>query len=130
MTFDVRSSGAGSSGALRLVAATINYNTAGGTADLDTLDAGDVVMRVWAEGITAFNAGTTNTLNLGNGTTATKFLNAQATPGVGAIVPSGGAGPFAAETAAGTLRVAYAQTGTAATAGSCRVYAQITSAAV
>jgi hypothetical protein len=39
-------------------------------------------------------------------------------------------GPFAAETVAGTLTATYAQTGTAATTGSARVYALVTSAAV
>lgn len=126
MAMDVRSSGPGLSAPLRLVSATLNFNSAGGAVDLDALEAGDVVMQAWAQVVTAFNAGTTNVITLGDGTTADKYLAAadvaEGTPGVS---PAGGKGPFNQETAAGTLRATYAQTGTAASTGSARIYALI-----
>jgi len=129
MANDLRSSAPGEFGATRLVAATIPFGSS--TVDLDTLAIGDVVISCWAQVVTAFNAGTTNVLTVGDGTTANKYLAAaDVTEGTPGVYPTGGAGPFAAETAAGTLRVTYAQTGTAATTGSARVYALVTSAAV
>lgn len=123
---DLRSSAPGAYGALRLVSGLVNFGDA--TVDLEALAVGDVVVRCWAEVLTAFNAGTTNVLTLGNGVTANKFLAAadvaEGTPGVS---PAGGVGPFTAETVAGTLRATFTQTGTAATAGQARVYALVTS---
>jgi hypothetical protein len=114
---------------MRLVAATIGF--ADSTVTLETLAIGDVVVRCWAEVLTAFNAGTTNVLVLGDGTTANKYLAASdVTEGTPAVYPTGGLGPFKAETAAGTLKATYTQTGTAATTGSARVYALVTSAAL
>jgi hypothetical protein len=127
MANDLRSSAPGEYGGLRLVSAAVTFATP--TVDLESLEAGDVVVRAWAEVSTVFNAATTNVLTLGNGVTAGKFLAAadvnEAATGVS---PAGGVGPFAAETVAGTLRATYTQTGTAATAGAARVYALVTSA--
>lgn len=126
MTHSVRASAPGEYGALRLVSEDILFSQS--TVDLEALAVGDVVVQAWAEVITAFNAGTTNVLTVGDGTTADKYLAAaditEATP---AVYPTGGKGPYAAETAAGTLRVTYAQTGTAATTGAARVYALVSS---
>lgn len=125
----LRESAPGEFGATRLVAATIGF--AQSSVALDTLAAGDVVVQCWAEVLTAFNAGTTNVLTLGDGTTGNKYLAAaDVTEGTPGVYPTGGAGPFAAESAAGTLTASFAQTGTAATTGSARVYALISSAAV
>jgi hypothetical protein len=122
----LRESAPGEFGDLRLVSAAITYSQS--SVDLDTLAVGDVVVRCWAQVTTAFNAGTTNVLTLGDGTTGNKYLAAadvaEGTPGVS---PAGGVGPFVAETAAGTLRASYAQTGTAATTGAARIYALISS---
>lgn len=129
MADTLRGSAPGEYGSLRLVAGTIGF--ASSSVVLESLAADDVVVQCWAEVVTAFDAGTTNVLTLGDGTTGNKYLAAadvtEATPGV---YPAGGAGPFAAEAAAGSLTVSYAQTGTAATTGSARVYALVTSAAV
>lgn len=124
---DIRSSAPGSYGALRLVSGEIVFGD--DTVELEDLAVGDVVIRAWAEVTEAFNAGTTNVLTLGDGTTADKYLDAadvtEATP---AVYPAGGAGPFAAETAAGALTATYAQTGTAATTGAATIYALVTNA--
>jgi hypothetical protein len=125
MPDNVRASAPGSYGQLRLVQGTINFGDT--TVDLETLAVGDIVMRCWAEVITAFNAATTNVVTLGNGVTGNKFLAAadvaEGTPGVS---PAGGVGPFTAETVAGTLRATYAQTGTAATTGQAKIYVLLT----
>lgn len=123
---DVRASAPGLYGALRLVSATIAYTDT--TVALDSLAVGDIVVRCWAEVGTAFNAGTTNVVTLGNGVTTNKFLGASdVAEGSTGVSPAGGVGPFTAETVAGTLTATYAQTGTAATAGSAKVYALVTS---
>ena len=129
MANDLRSSAPGEFGALRLVAVTIGFGDT--TKTLDSLAVGDVVVHCWAEVLTAFNAGTTNVLTLGDGTTGNKYLTpSDVTEGTPGVYPSGGKGPFAAETTAGSLTATFAQTGTAATTGSARVYALISSAAV
>lgn len=129
MANDLRSSAPGEFGATRLVAGTIPFGTA--SVALDTLAVGDVVVQVWVEVLTAFNAGTTNVLTVGDGTTGNKYLAAaDVTEGTPGVYPTGGKGPFVAETVAGTLTVSFAQTGTAATTGSARAYALVTSAAV
>lgn len=129
MAGDLRSSAPGEYGSTRLVAVTIPFGSS--TVDLETLAVGDVVIQCWAEVVTAFNAATTNVLTVGDGTTADKYLAAaDVTEGAAGVYPAGGKGPFAAEIAAGTLRATYAQTGAAATAGSARVYALVTSAAL
>jgi hypothetical protein len=123
---DVRSSAPGEFGALRLVAATIGF--ANTNVDLDTLAVGDVVVQCWAQVLTAFNAATTNVLIVGNGVTTDKFLAAaDVTEGTPGVYPTGGKGPYTAETAAGTLRANFTQSGTAATTGSAKVYALISS---
>lgn len=125
----LRESAPGEFGSLRLVAATIGFGDS--SVALDDLAVGDVVVKVWAEVVTVFNAGTTNVLTVDDGNTANKYLGASdVTEGTVGVYPSGGAGPFKAETAARTLTAKYAQTGTAATTGSARVYALISSAAV
>ena len=125
----LRESAPGEFGALRLVAATINFGDS--SVAVDSLAVGDVVVRCWAEVLTAFNAGTTNVLTLDDGNTANKYLGtSDVTEGTPGVYPSGGVGPFKAETTARTLTAKYAQTGTAATTGSARVYALITSAAL
>lgn len=120
----LRESAPGEFGALRLVSVAHLFSQATATVD-DTLAIGDVVVRLWFEVITAYNAGTTNVITVGDGTTANKYLTSsdvtEGTPGAYA------AGPFKAETAAGALKVTYAQTGTAATTGAGRLYALVTS---
>lgn len=124
---DVRSSAPGLYGGLRLVSAAVTFATP--TVDLESLVAGDVVIQAWAQVTTVFNAATTNVLTLGDGTTADKYLAAaDVNEAATGVTPAGGKGPFNAETAAGTLRATYSQTGAAATAGAATVYALVTSA--
>lgn len=125
-SYGVRASASGLFGQQRLVAAPVVFGDS--TVVLDTLAVGDVVLRCWAEVTTVFNAGTTNVLTLGDGTTANKYLAAgDVNEASATVTPTGGLGPFKAETAAGTLTATFAQTGTAATTGAAKVYAIITS---
>lgn len=127
MSYDLRSSAPGEFGGLRLASAAVGFGDT--TVKLDDLAAGDVVIQAWTQVITAFNAGTTNVLTLGDGVTADKYLaTGDVTEGTSGVSPAGGKGPFAAETAAGTLTATFQKTGTAATAGAARVYALVTSA--
>lgn len=124
MAEDLRSSAPGEFGAMRLASAGIVFGQT--SVSVDDLAVGDVVVRVWVEVLIAFNAGTTNVVTVDDGNTANKYLGAadvtEATP---AVYPTGGVGPFKAEPTARTLTLKYAQTGTAATTGSARVYALI-----
>ncbi len=122
---DLRSSAPGEYGEPRLVSAEITFEDS--TVELEDLAVGDVVVSCWAEVTEAFNAASTNVITLGDGTDGDKYLDASdVTEGSTGVTPAGGAGPFAAETAAGTLTATYAQTGTAATAGAARIYALVT----
>lgn len=124
---DVRSSAPGLYGSERVVAGILTFATP--SVVLEGLAVGDVVINAWCEVTTAFNALTTNVITLGNTATPEKFLaTADVTEGAAGVSPVGGKGPFTAETVASNLVAAYAQTGTAATAGAARVYAVITSA--
>lgn len=123
----LRESAPGEYGSLRLVSGAVVFGST--TVDLESLAVGDCVVQVWADVTTVFNAGTTNVLTVGDGTTANKYLAAaDVTEGSTGVTPVGGKGPFPAETAAGTLRATYTQTGTAATTGAARVYALVSSA--
>lgn len=122
----LRASAPGEASASRVVSAVLAFNSAGGVVSIDDLAIGDVVENCWADVTVVFNAGTTNVVVLGDGTTANKYLaSGDVTEGSTGVTPAGGKGPYAAETAAGTLKATYTQTGTAATTGSCRVYARI-----
>lgn len=123
---NVRAAAPGEYGALRVVSAEINFNQS--SVKLEDLAVGDVVICAWADVLVAFNAGTTNVLVLGDGSTANKYLAASdVTEGSLGATPAGGKGPFAAETVAGALTAGFTQSGTAATTGKARVYALVCS---
>lgn len=118
----------GEYGNLRLASADIAFGIASPfTEKLDDLAVGDVVVLAWAEVLTAFNAGTTNVLVLGNTADDDHYLAAgdvaEGTPGASAAK-----GPFAAEAVATELKAKFTQTGTAATTGTARLYALISNA--
>lgn len=120
----LRASAPGEFSDLRTVSAAVVFGSTAVT--LDTLAVGDTVVQCWFEVVTAFNAGTTNVITLGDGTTGNKYLAAaDVTEGTPGVYPTGGKGPFAKETVAGTLTATYAQTGTAATTGAGRAWALI-----
>lgn len=92
----------------------VNYNDAGIAAGVlfGTMPAGAVITRLTVRCNTAFNAGTTNALNMGTTATGTQIFTDAATAGHrNPTVPNIS---FAVDT---DLFVSYAQTGTAASAG-------------
>lgn len=127
MANDLRSSAPGEFSNLRTVSAGHVFGQS--TVTVDTLAVGDVVVSVWFQVLTAYNAGTTNVITVGDGTTGNKYLAAaDVTEGTPGVYPATVKQAFAAETVAGTLTITYAQTGTAATTGAGRVYAVIANA--
>lgn len=94
---------------------TINHNDAGistGVASSVSIPAGSMVVLQSVRVRTAFNAGTTNALNVGTAAGGTQFFTDAAT--AGARQPTIANQTFAADT---DVFFQYAQTGTAATAG-------------
>jgi hypothetical protein len=92
----------------------VNYNDAGIAAGvlMGTLPAGAILMALMVRVNVAFNAGTTNALNLGTTAGGTQVFTDVAT--AGARAPAVPNLSFATDT---DLFVSYAQTGGAATAG-------------
>lgn len=92
----------------------VNYNDAGIAAGVlfGTLPAGAVITSINVRVNTAFNAGTTNALNMGTTALGTQVFTDAAT--AGARTPAVPNLSFAVDT---DLFVSYAQTGGAATAG-------------
>lgn len=102
------------------------------TKVVTALKTGDVVVKVWVQVLTAYNAATTNVLTVGNTASTTKFIGAsdvtEATPGV--YPATDALPPGTAETVDSNLLVSFSQTGTAATTGASKVYAIIARASV
>jgi hypothetical protein len=92
----------------------VNFNDSGIASGvvLGTLPAGALITGQHVDCSTAFNAGTTNALNVGTTATGTEIFTDAATAGRRA--PTIAAVRFANDT---DIYVSYAQTGTAATAG-------------
>lgn len=92
----------------------VNYNDAGIAAGVffGTIPAGAMIIQQNVRVNTAFNAGTTNALNVGTTAGGTQLFTDAAT--AGARSPAVANLSFATDT---DLYVSYAQTGTAATAG-------------
>lgn len=125
MTSDLQSSAPGLYDRPTVVAVDVAFNTAGVATGIDmgTLPAGTVVTRAWAEVLTAFNAATTNVLQIGYVGNLGAYLGvADITEGTPGVYPTGGKGPFAAETVDRAAVASYTQTGAAATAGTARCY--------
>lgn len=102
------------------IRATVNYNDVGigSGVVIGTLPAGAVIVNTTVYCSTAFNAGTTNALQIGTAASGTQVSNDAATAGARNTVP---ALNIAADQ---DIFVTYAQTGTAATAGKAVVVIQ------
>lgn len=92
----------------------VNWNDAGIATDaiVGTLPAGAMIVGQYVRCNTAFNAGTTNALNVGTAAGGTQLFTDAAT--AGARAPTIANLSFASDT---DIHVQYAQTGGAATAG-------------
>jgi len=111
----------GTSGVPNIAEAEILFSDAN-QAIVD-LPAGAVVLRTWVEVLTAFNAGTTNVLEVGVTGTQAKYM-AAADINEAAVGVSAAKGPFAAEAAAVTVKAFFGQTGGAATTGKARCFVE------
>lgn len=108
--------------AIHYVAATVTFTDNGTAKTLGAIPSGAVVLRAYAVVTTAFNAGTTNTINIGTASDADGFATAIALGTVGVI----GADEFAttndaAATADTDITATVVLSGTAATTGSAHV---------
>lgn len=92
----------------------VNFNDAGigSGVVMGTLPKGAVITNVVVQCTTAFNAGTTNALQVGTAASGTQVTNDAATSGTRATTPN-----LDLSAADQDIFVTYAQTGTAATAG-------------
>lgn len=115
------SAGGTGSDSLVLLAATHGFGSA--STALGTIPAGASVVQAWVEVTQAYNAASTNVLTVGYvGSTSAYLGAADVTEGTPGVYPVGGKGPYASEAAERAAVVAYAQTGTPATAGASRAY--------
>lgn len=87
-----------------------------------------VLLEVWAEVITAFNAATTNVLTFGTDAASANQILAAAdiTEGTPGFYPANAAVKFLRITADTDLYVKYTQSGTAATTGNALIYVNVT----
>lgn len=92
---------------------------------IGTLPANSQIVEIYVDVTTAFDAGTTNTLDLGDGTTADKYADALALGSVARVLASSDVSQLTNLVDIGTSDVAltatYNQSGTAATAGVAQV---------
>lgn len=122
-----------------LHAKTVAYSDFAASADvvqLFTIPANSFIRNVWVVVTTAFNAGTTNVLEVGDGSDPDGYINAgdldeSSTSVIGTALSTDGEGAYMAKAArpfyssADTLDVLYTYTGTAPTAGQATVIAEI-----
>lgn len=102
----------------------VNFGANNSTTSLFTIPAGSQILFIHIDVTTAFNAGTTNTIEIGTSSSAAQFVSPTSVASAGreSIATTGN---YANWTNVGTsdvtLVATYNQTGTAATAGSAQV---------
>lgn len=96
--------------------ASFDYTTSAATA-LFTLPKGAIVTQVQLDINTAFDAGTTNTVDVGLGATADALVDGAAAGTVARLIPVQDVPSITPLTADTDVTVTYAQSGTAASAG-------------
>ena len=105
--------------------ATVNFGADGSTTTIGTLPAGSQIFGVDIDVITAFNAGTTNTIKVGTVATPTQFVSATsvATAGRASVATTGNYVNWqnVGTTSDTTIIATFNQTGTVASAGQARV---------
>lgn len=106
----------------RILRRRLPYSTGGfGTAPgipIGAIERGGVILRAYAIVNTAFNAGTTNTLTLGDASVVDSLVtNANAAPGTAGVKQGSGVKIGAEVTADTVIYATFTQAGTAATAG-------------
>ena len=106
-------------------AANVVFAADGTTTTIATLPANSQIIEIYVDVTTAFDAGTTNTLDLGDGTTADQFADALALGSVARVLATSDVSQITnlIDIGASDVQVVatYNQTGSAATAGAATV---------
>lgn len=106
-------------------AANVVFAADGTTTTIATLPANSQIIEIYVDVTTAFDAGTTNTLDLGDGTTADQFADALALGSVARVLATSDVSQITNLIDIGTSDVqvvaTYNQSGSAATAGAATV---------
>jgi hypothetical protein len=104
---------------------SVVFGANGSTTVVATLPANSQIYQIAVDVTTAFDAGTTNTLDIGDGTTADKYADALAAGAQARVLASSDVSQIGNLVDIGTsdvdVTVTYNQTGTAATAGAATV---------
>jgi len=106
-------------------AANVVFGDDGTTTTIATLPANSQIIEIYVDVTTAFDAGTTNTLDLGDGSTADQFADALDVSSVARVLATSDVSQITnlIDIGASDVQVVatYNQTGTAATAGAATV---------
>ena len=106
-------------------ATNVVFGDDGTTTTIATLPANSQIIEIYVDVTTAFDAGTTNTLDLGDGTTADQFADALDVSSAARLLATSDVSqiPNLIDIGASDVQVVatYNQTGTAATAGAATV---------
>lgn len=104
---------------------SVVFGANGSTTVVATLPANSQIYQISVDVTTAFDAGTTNTLDVGDGTTADKYADALAAGAQARVLATSDVSQIGNLVDIGTsdvdVTVTYNQTGTAATAGAATV---------
>ena len=105
--------------------ANVVFEANGTTTDIATLPANSQIFQITIDVTTAFDAASTNTLDLGDGTTADKYADARALGSLARVLATSDVSQIGnlidIGTSDVTVTATYNQTGTVATAGACTV---------
>ena len=105
--------------------ANVVFEANGTTTDIATLPANSQIFQISIDVTTAFDAASTNTLDLGDGSTADQYADALALGTLGRVLATSDISQVGnlidIGTSDVTVTATYNQTGTVATAGACTV---------
>ena len=105
--------------------ANVVFEANGTTTDIATLPANSQIFQITVDITTVFDAATTNTLDLGDGSTADQYADALALGTLGRVLATSDISQVGNLIDIGTsditVTATYNQTGTVATAGACTV---------
>jgi hypothetical protein len=105
--------------------ANVVFEANGTTTDIATLPANSQIFQITVDVTTAFDAASTNTLDLGDGSTADEYADALALGSLARVLATSDVSQIGNLIDIGTsditVTATYNQTGTVATAGACTV---------
>jgi len=103
---------------------SVTFGANGSTTTVGTLPAGAQIINIFIDTITAFNAGTTNTISIGTSGSPTLFVTATSVTALGrqSVATTGNYGNWVnIGTSDVTIIATYNQTGTVATTGAAQI---------